>query len=220
MKKRIIALLTCLALIISVVCIMPDSDAGVATLNITNQTKELTVGQSFQCKLNGLKANKVKWASSNKKIATVNKNGVVKGISKGKTKITGTYKGIKFIINLTVNKSETSSKSLKIIKKGDYTIEVCSINKSTYANQKCVDMHIKFTNNENEPTCFNYTTMCRAFQDGEELDWDSENITKMVKDGASVECDIYFYYISNSDVEVQILNDDYSVAYIKKVSVK
>lgn len=77
MKKRIIAILTCLVIIISVIYFAPDSDAGVQTLNLTNQSKTITVGQSFQCKLNGLKANKVKWSSSNPSVATVSKKGVV-----------------------------------------------------------------------------------------------------------------------------------------------
>ena len=70
MKKRIIALLTSIALLIALICISPGSEAGVETLNLTKQSKIITVGKSFQAKIDGITASKVKWSSSNKGVAT------------------------------------------------------------------------------------------------------------------------------------------------------
>lgn len=112
MRKKIVALLTCIIIIISALCIVPISDAGSTAFNITNQTKTIEVGKTFQIKLNGVKANKIKWKSSNKSIATVSKTGTVKGLRNGKAKITGKYKDLKFVITVSVvNKIEKTTES-------------------------------------------------------------------------------------------------------------
>lgn len=54
-------------------------------LNYTKKT--IYEGKTFTLKVSGTK-NKVKWSTSNKKIATVNSKGVVKGIKKGNATIT------------------------------------------------------------------------------------------------------------------------------------
>lgn len=110
-KKKIVAIIPILALIISMFCFTPDSNAGVATLNLTKQKKTISVGQSFQLKLDGLKASKVKWKSSKPGVATVSKKGVVKGIKAGTTTITGKYKGLKFTITVKVKKDASDNSS-------------------------------------------------------------------------------------------------------------
>lgn len=56
-----------------------------------NKTKlTLNKGKTYQLKLLNAKKSKVKWTSSNKKIATI-KNGIVKGLKKGKAVITAKY---------------------------------------------------------------------------------------------------------------------------------
>lgn len=58
------------------------------------------------------------WTSSNKKIATVDKNGKVKGIKAGKANITVTMKsGAKAVCKVTVQKSKVTTKSIKFDQK-------------------------------------------------------------------------------------------------------
>ena len=69
-------------------------------LNYTKKT--LYVGDSFKLKITGT-SKRVKWSSSNKKVATVTSKGFVKGISKGSCKITATISGKKYTCKVTVN---------------------------------------------------------------------------------------------------------------------
>ena len=113
-KRKIVAIVSILALMISLFCFTPDSNAGVATLNLTKQKKTISVGQSFQLKLDGIKASKVKWSSSKPSVAEVNKKGIVKGIKVGTTNIFGRYKSLKFTIKVTViGKSDSSDSTSK-----------------------------------------------------------------------------------------------------------
>ncbi|MCR5623776.1 MAG: Ig-like domain-containing protein [Lachnospiraceae bacterium] len=81
MKKKIFIFTLSMAVGLSSFGII--NAAKVAGLNAKKIV--LTVGKTKKLKVKNVK--KVKWSSSNKKIATVNKNGVVKAISKGKVKI-------------------------------------------------------------------------------------------------------------------------------------
>ena len=62
------------------------------------------VGATTTLKVKGTKK-KVKWSSSNKKIATVNKKGVVKGKKIGKARITAKVGKKKYICNVTVKEN-------------------------------------------------------------------------------------------------------------------
>lgn len=61
-----------------------------------------------------VKASKCKWASSNKKIATV-KKGVIKGITSGKATVTATYKGkkVKIAVNVTMTEAQKRLEEVK-----------------------------------------------------------------------------------------------------------
>lgn len=139
-NKRIISIrninisILIIAIIVSVFYFSTGVDAGIETLNITNQEKTVEVGKSFQIKLNGLNASKIKWSSSNKKIATVSKKGIVKGIKAGNAKITGKYKTLKFVIKVTVGSSQndplpedstTTPKNLNLLVYTDKNIDIC-----------------------------------------------------------------------------------------------
>ena len=63
------------------------TDKGIARLN--KKKLELYVGDTFRLKVTGT-LNKVKWSSSDKRIATVSQKGLVKAKKKGKVKITAT----------------------------------------------------------------------------------------------------------------------------------
>lgn len=101
-KKKIVAIVSILALMISLFCFTPDVDAGIQKLNLSKQTKEIKVGESFQLSMNGVKVSSIKWKSSKPKIAKVSKKGVVKGLKVGTTTITGKYKSLKFSITVKV----------------------------------------------------------------------------------------------------------------------
>ncbi|MDE6568544.1 MAG: Ig-like domain-containing protein, partial [Lachnospiraceae bacterium] len=83
------------------------------TLNKTKLT--LTVGKKAKLKLQNCKK-KVKWSSSKKKIATVNKKGVVKAKKKGKAKITAKVGKKKYICKVTV-KAKKKAKAITSQKK-------------------------------------------------------------------------------------------------------
>ena len=102
MGKKIVALLTILAIIFTVAICTPDSNAGIQTLNLSKQTKEIKVGESFQLSMTGVKASTIKWKNSKPGVATVSKKGVVKGVKAGTANITGKYKSLKFTIAVKV----------------------------------------------------------------------------------------------------------------------
>lgn len=78
----------------------------------TNVKKQkVYIGQKYRLKISKVRptsaSKKVKWKSSNKKVATVNKSGVVKGIKKGTATITATSKSnptVKVSCKITVLK--------------------------------------------------------------------------------------------------------------------
>ena len=65
-----------LALLVSLAMVMPVSAASVS---LNRRSASVTVGKTVKLKVKGTRK-KAKWSSSNSKIATVNKNGVVKDI--------------------------------------------------------------------------------------------------------------------------------------------
>ncbi len=68
---------------------------------LSSTKKTVTAGTSFALKLNGTKRT-VKWYTSNKKIATVSKKGVVKTLRAGSVKITAKLGGKSYVCRLTV----------------------------------------------------------------------------------------------------------------------
>ena len=113
MGKKIVALIMCIAIIFTVAICTRDSSAGIQTLNLSKQTKEIKVGESFQLSMNGVKVGTIKWKSSKPSVATVSKKGVVKGIKTGSANVTGKYKSLKFTVKVVVKKkqSKTTEKS-------------------------------------------------------------------------------------------------------------
>lgn len=77
MKSFLVALAVLMVLAVPV-------DAKAAKI----QTFTIKVGQTLTLKVRGVKMKKIKWKSSNKKIATVSKKGKVKGLKAGKVVIT------------------------------------------------------------------------------------------------------------------------------------
>lgn len=79
-------------------------------LNLTKAT--LSVGGTVNLQLLNNKK-KVKWSSSNKKVATVTKKGKVKAKKKGTAKIVAKVGKKKYICKITVGKASKVSKSVK-----------------------------------------------------------------------------------------------------------
>lgn len=103
MKKKLLLILP--IMLFAIFYFVGDADAGSTTLNLTSDSYTLSQGKTLQLKINGVKAKKVKWKSSNKKVATVSKNGTVKAVKTGKTTISGKYKGITFKTKITVKET-------------------------------------------------------------------------------------------------------------------
>ena len=84
-------------------------------LNKTSAT--ITAGKTVQLKVKGTKA-KVKWSSNNKSVATVSKNGKVKGIKEGTATITAKVAGkkLKCKVKVTASSSPSTSGGSVIIK--------------------------------------------------------------------------------------------------------
>lgn len=101
------------------------AQAAKAKTHLNKTKKSIYIGKKYTLKLLDKKgktitATKVKWKSSNKKIASVNKNGVVTGKKAGKAKITATYKGKKYVATITV-KSTVSVNKTKLTFSADST---------------------------------------------------------------------------------------------------
>ena len=215
MKKKIIALLTCVILLASI-CFIPDVDAGTSTTNITNATYYVIVGNSVSIKLNGIKANKIKWSSSNKSIATVSKKGVITGIKKGKTTITGKYKSIKFKITVKVCEEDEDEYDLKDI---DLKFNKTKI----YEDDRDIFWQITFTftNKGSVPTYFQSPYDITTYINNVEAEEDNDkNAYKRVKNGASVDV-TYTYEVRSGDkidCNVTMYNEDYDKVIVYSTS--
>lgn len=104
--------------------------AGLSTLKLNSSKVTLYKGRSCLLRVNGTKAVPT-WKSSNKKIATVTKNGKVTAKSAGTAKITATLFGRKMTCTVTV-KNPISAKQ-KMAQK--YTALKNYINKHGYPNE-------------------------------------------------------------------------------------
>ena len=70
----------------------------------------LTAGKSKQLKVSGLKAGKVKWSTSKKSVASVDKKGKVTARKAGKAVITAKFSGGKLKCNVTVKAKKKTTK--------------------------------------------------------------------------------------------------------------
>lgn len=88
-------------------------------LNATKKT--IYTGNTYKLILNN-STEAVTWKSSDKKVATVNKNGTVKGISKGTATITATSKGKSYTCKITVKKLTAATAYKNFLTKGKMTV--------------------------------------------------------------------------------------------------
>ena len=80
--------------------VIVGSGSKPVSLSVSKLT--LTAGDKKTLKLKNASASKVKWSSSNKKVATVSGKGVVKAKKEGSATISAKYKGKKYKCKLTV----------------------------------------------------------------------------------------------------------------------
>lgn len=90
--KRIAALCLTFALVFSLNGLTSYAAAKSSSIKISSKKLVLTVGKSKKLTITGAKNAKITWKSSNKKVATVSKNGKVNAMKKGTAKITATVK--------------------------------------------------------------------------------------------------------------------------------
>jgi hypothetical protein len=105
-KKKVVYCLFSLVLLAEVIGANSQSTAATRCLN-TKKLSMKTKGK-YQLRLKGVKNAKVKWKSSNKKIATVN-NGLVKAKRKGKCIVTAKYLKKKYQCKILVSSGNDSN---------------------------------------------------------------------------------------------------------------
>lgn len=108
--KKLLAMIFVVVLSISIIPITNVSAAKKVKLNKTKTT--IYVGKTVTLKLKNNKK-KVKWTTSNKKIATVSKKGKVKGKKAGKVTITAKVRKKKYKCKITVKKKVTKKPTTK-----------------------------------------------------------------------------------------------------------
>lgn len=108
--KKALAIILTLILSISMIPIINVSAAKKVKLNKTKST--IYVGKTVTLKLKNNK-NKIKWSSSNKKVATVTKKGKVKGKKVGKAIIIAKVGKKKYRCKITVKKKVTPQSTTK-----------------------------------------------------------------------------------------------------------
>lgn len=112
-KNKIIVIMVMLALVLTSVPTKTSVSAA-SKVKLNKKKLVLYVKQSAKLKLKGTKK-KVKWSSSNKKIATVSKTGKVKAKKKGNCKITAKVGKKKYVCRVTVK--NRSKKATSVPKK-------------------------------------------------------------------------------------------------------
>ena len=110
----------------------------------SKKTKTIRVHQTKYLKIKQIgKVKKIQWKSSNKKVATVSKNGLLTGLKKGKTTITAKVKKSEYQIKIKVKKS-LKIKGEKVngsqLKQGIFLTDYYTPNENTLVSPVSVNM--------------------------------------------------------------------------------
>ena len=112
MKKNLRIFFGFVCLIVSIFC--TSISAEVASVPRLSQTSaNMIVGEKLTLKVSNTKK-KVTWSSSNKKIATVTTNGVVKAVKAGKANITAKTSGKKLVCKVTIKNADADATELTV----------------------------------------------------------------------------------------------------------
>lgn len=105
MRKATGKLAALTVVLLAIVLVLQSVDSKAVTkVEISEKSATVYVGSTKTLKLSGAEASDVKWATSDKKIATVSSKGKVKGVKKGSAVITATYKGKEYTCKVKVKK--------------------------------------------------------------------------------------------------------------------
>ena len=104
--KRLLAVIS--AVILMTTMLIPAFQASAASVKLNKTKIVLVVGQTYKLKVSGTKKTP-QWSSSNKKIVSVTKKGVVKGLKKGTATITAKIGKKKYKCKVTVEAPKLSS---------------------------------------------------------------------------------------------------------------
>lgn len=124
--KRLLTLTVCLAVAIAMICIQTEKASAASAPKLAKSSMKVYLGGSAKIKVKNAKKAKITYRSMNKKIATIDKKGKVKGKKSGKTKIKVVVKKggkkYKFYCKIRVKKAKIAvldggaSKSVKVAK--------------------------------------------------------------------------------------------------------
>ena len=104
--KRLLAVIS--AVILMTTMLIPAFQASAASVRLNKTKIVLVVGQTYNLKVSGTKKTP-KWSSSNKKIVSVTKKGVIKGLKKGTATITAKIGKKTYKCKVTVESPKLSS---------------------------------------------------------------------------------------------------------------
>ena len=122
--KKAFSLVLCMSMAVTLAAVSPETKAAPKAKKITLNAKKqtLAVGETFKLKVKKVKpagANKkVTWKTSNKKIVTVTKKGVVKAKAVGSAKVTATSKAnkkVKAVCKITVTDAKNSQPTASVV---------------------------------------------------------------------------------------------------------
>ena len=152
-KLKCLSLLLILSLFVGLVGIVnvDTSYAASKKIHIKKKTVTIVVGKTYQQKLinkkgKTIKATKVKWKSSNKKIAKINKKGKITAVKKGTVKMTAKYKGKTYKFTVKVKKPsnkrvkvQPSSLTVIIGETKSVTVTINGVDSVSYSANRIVD---------------------------------------------------------------------------------
>ena len=117
MKKFIkcIAFMLCVIMICGSVLPVSQIKTTQAAVRLNRYSVELVEGKTFQLKLKSNSKKKITWTSKNKKVATVNKKGLVTAVKAGKTKIIAKQGNYSFTCSIIVKPDYLKNVSYEIM---------------------------------------------------------------------------------------------------------
>lgn len=120
-RNKLLSFLLILSLFVGMVGVfsVDTSYAASNKFHIKKKTVTLVAGKTYQQKLlnkkgKAIKATKVKWKSSNKKVAKVNKKGKITTLKAGTSKMTAKYKGKTYKFTVKVKKPILTAPIVKL----------------------------------------------------------------------------------------------------------
>ena len=119
--KRLLALIY--AVILMTTLLIPAFQASAASVKLNKTKIVLVVGQTYKLKVSGTKKTP-QWSSSNKKIVSVTKKGVVKGLKKGTATITAKIGKKTYKCKVTVEAPKLSSTKKTVTAGTSFTLKL------------------------------------------------------------------------------------------------